>query len=228
MRRKSSMLYKCLTFVLTAVLLHISLGTALAITPQVIAKLLTSGGSIKVNDNNTPSGASIVSGATIETPDNVAATIQIGDLGIVELPPGTIAVIEFSGDNIKVTLKKGCATLETNKGTKGSMVNTDGKVLQTNSNAEIGMPGDPMYKRMSTAATSDGTVRRRFPVCGLVPAGAMPAGVAGAVGTAGATGAGAAGLSAGAIAAIIAGVAGGAVIVGIVGTRGGDSSPSRP
>ena len=84
MRRKNSMLYKCLTFALTALLLHISLGTALAINPQVIAKLLTSGGSIKVNDNNTPSGASIVSGAILETPDNIAATVQIGDLGIVD------------------------------------------------------------------------------------------------------------------------------------------------
>ena len=224
MRRKNSMLYKCLTFALTALLLHISLGTALAISPQVIAKLLTSGGSIKVNDNNTPSGASIVSGAILETPDNIAATVQIGDLGIVELPPGTIAVLEFSGDNIKVILRKGCASLETNKGTKGSIVNTDGKVLQTNSNAEIGMPGDPMYKRMSTAASSDGAVRRRLPVCGFIPAGAMPA----IVGAAPAAGAAATGLSGGAIAAIIAGVAGVAVIVGIVGTRGGDSSPSRP
>ncbi len=226
MRLRHTKLYKGLTLAVATVLLHVSFGAALAASPQVIAKLLTTGGTIKVNDNDTPSGASIVSGATLETPDNVAATIQIGDLGILELPPGTVAVLEFSGNSVKVTLRKGCATLETNKGTTGSIMNTDGKVLQTNSNAEIGMPGDPNYRRSSTAASSDGLSRRRLPVCGLVPAGAMSPGaiVAGTV----AGGAVAAGLSGGAIAAIIAGVAGGAVIVGIVGTRGGDSSPSRP
>ena len=132
MRRKSSMLYKCLTFVLTAVLLHISLGTALAITPQIIAKLVTTGGSIKVNGINLPSGSSIVSGATIETPDNVTATIQIGGLGIVELQAGTIASIEFQSGSIKVLLKKGCANLKTNKGTSGEIYDEKGNSEKTN------------------------------------------------------------------------------------------------
>ena len=115
-----------LTLALVAILMHISVGVTLAASPQVIAKLLTTGGQVKVNDNDTPSGSSIVSGATIETPANVGATIQVGDLGLVELPPGTIAIIEFAGSNIKVTLKQGCATLETNKGTTGSLVDYKG------------------------------------------------------------------------------------------------------
>jgi hypothetical protein len=214
-------LYKFLSLAMIAALMNVSLATAFAASPQIVAKLLTTGGTVKVNDNDTPSGATIVSGATIETPASVGATIQVGDLGVVELPPDTIALIEFSGNNIKVTLKKGCAILDSNKGTTGSIVNVDGKMLRTNSNAEEGMPGDANYKRLSNvAASSDGTMRRRLPVCGVI-VGAAPIPPVPPVGPV-------AGLSAGAIASIIAGVAGGAVIVGIIGTRGGDSSPSRP
>ena len=206
MRRKNSMLYKCLTFALTALLLHISLGTALAIPPQIIAKLVTTGGSIKVNGNNLPSGSSIVSGATIETPDNVTATIEIPGLGTVELQEGTIASIEFSGNNIKLTLKKGCASLKTNEGTTGSVVNDQDKLLTTNDKAGV-------------AAQSNGKKSRVLPTCGAVFGGNPPATTA--AGTGG-------GLSSAAIGAIIAGVAGGAVIIGIVGARGGNNSPSRP
>jgi hypothetical protein len=228
MKLKNNRAYKGISLALMTILLHLSVGATMAAPTQVIAKLLTTGGTIKVNDNDSPSGSSIVSGAVIETPDNIAATIQIGDLGILELPPGSLAVLEYSGNNIKVTLRRGCAILETNKNTTGSIVNTDGKLLQTNSNAEEGMPGDANYRRMSRAANSDGTMRRRLPVCGLVPAGPGMTTLPGVIGAAGAGGAAAAGLSGGAIAAIIAGVAGGAVVVGIIGTRGGDSSPSRP
>ena len=219
-----------LTLALVAILLHISVGATLAASPQVIAKLLTTGGQVKVNDNDTPSGSSIVSGATIETPANVGATIQVGDLGLVELPPGTIAIIEFAGSNIKVTLKQGCATLETNKGTTGSIIDYKGGMLTTNSGAEEGMVGDSAYRRLnSVTAKSDGTMRRRLPVCGIVPPGAAAVVAPAVLGPvlAGGGVAAATGLGAGTIAAIIAGIAGGAVIVGIVGTRGGNPSPSR-
>ena len=89
--------------------------------------------------------------------------------------------------------------------------------------------GRLQFRRVAAAqAKSDGSTRRRFPVCGIIPVGSsvVTAPAAGAV--AEAAGAAAGGLSAAAIAAIVAGVAGGAIVAGIVGTRGGNPSPSAP
>lgn len=225
MHKGNSFRNKSIALVLTLALSHLSFIVAMA-APQLAGKLITSGNlPITVNGNSTQGGSSILSGAVIETPDNVSATIQIGDLGEVQLTPGTIAVIEFSGNNIKLTLKKGCGSLQTNKGTTGSVVNDQGKLLSTNSDAEEGVSGDPDFKKMTgVAAKSDGTKRRLLPTCGVIFGGNLPATT---VTTAGAGGGIGGGLSSTAIGAIIAGIGGAAIIGGIIGF-GGDSSPSSP
>ena len=221
MHKRNSFRNKSIALVLTLAISHLTFIVAMA-APQLAGKLITSGNlPITVNGNSAQGGASILSGAVIETPDNVTATIQIGDLGEVQLTPGTIAVIEFSGNNIKLTLKKGCGSLQTNKGTTGSVVNDQGQLLMTNSSAEEGVVGDPEFKGLnSVAAKSDGTKRRLLPTCGAVFGGNLPA-------TTAAPAAAGGGLSSTAIGAIIAGVGGAAIIGGIIGF-GGDSSPSSP
>ena len=233
MLKTRKIILKSLALALVFAMSQLSLGTVMAsVSQQIIAKIITAGGSARVNDTDATSGSSIVSGATIETPANVSATIQIGSLGVVELSPGSIAVIQFTDNTVNVTLKQGCVVLQTNKGTSGAITDSKGTALKTNSEAEEGVFGEPDYRRVAAAqAKSDGSTRRRFPVCGIIPVGSsvVTAPAAGAV-VAGAAGAGAAagGLSAAAIAAIVAGVAGGAIIAGIVGTRGGNPSPGAP
>ncbi len=221
MNKGNSLRNKLIALVITIAVSHLSFAVALA-APQIAGKLITSGNlPITVNGNSTQGGSTILSGAVIETPDNVSATIQVGDLGELELGPGSLAVIEFSGNNIKVTLKRGCGALQTNKGTTGSIVNEQGKVFATNSSAEEGIVGEPDYQKLNNvAAESDGTKRRRFPVCGVL-FGGNPAVTTAPVPTVGG------GLSGAAIGAVLAGIGGAAIIGGIIGF-GGDASPSSP
>jgi hypothetical protein len=222
MKLKQRRPLQALSLALIATLCHLSVATVWAAPPQVLGKLMTTGGTVSVNGNDTPSGATIASGAAIITPANVGAAVDIGSLGRVELTPDTSAVIEFSGNNIKLILKKGCALLETQQGTTGSVVNDNGALLNTSGEAEEGNPGEANFKRLgSVPARSDGALRRYLPICDLT--GKPLGGVGGKVILPTA-----AGLGAGAIAAIIGGVAGVATVVGIVGTRGGNPSPPRP
>jgi hypothetical protein len=219
MKLKQRRPLQALSLALIATLCHLSVATVWAATPQVLGKLMTTGGTVSVNGNDTPSGATIASGAAIITPANVGAAVDIGSLGRVELTPDTSAVIEFSGNNIKLILKKGCALLETQQGTTGSVVNDNGALLNTSGEAEEGNPGEANFKRLgSVPARSDGALRRYLPICDLT---GKALGVPPPLPVV-------AGLGAGAIAAIIGGVAGVATVVGIVGTRGGNPSPPRP
>ena len=69
---------------------------------------------ITVNGNSTATGATILTGSTIETPDQVSATIDLGDAGVVELQPGSKIQIDFDENgNVRVKVLKGCVV--TNK-----------------------------------------------------------------------------------------------------------------
>ncbi len=65
---------------------------------------------ITVNGNAASSGATLLTGATIETPDQVGATIDLGDAGIVELQPNSKIQLEFDENgNVRVKVIRGCA-----------------------------------------------------------------------------------------------------------------------
>ena len=99
-------------------------------TPQVVGTLSTRGNRpIVVNGNNTEPGASILDGATIETPDGTGATISLGELGEIDLAPNTVAVITYSNGQIKVTLKRGCAIVRSKQGVAGSIETPDGTTV---------------------------------------------------------------------------------------------------
>jgi hypothetical protein len=118
---------KALTLLLVFSLLHLSLATAQAgagLTPDAAArmqgavtgKLFTRGNqSIFVNGIQTQSGATILTGAMIETPDLVGASIRIGSMGILDIAPNTKLKVEFGRDGtIKVLLMEGCVNLRIN------------------------------------------------------------------------------------------------------------------
>jgi hypothetical protein len=65
---------------------------------------------ITVNGAATATGATILTGATIETPDQVGATIDLGDAGIVELQPNSTIKLDFDENgNVRVKVIRGCA-----------------------------------------------------------------------------------------------------------------------
>jgi hypothetical protein len=157
---------------------------------QFIAKLVTSGNRpISVNGASAAGGATLLTGATIETPDQVGATVNLGSLGELLIAPNTLLTLEFDQNGVKVTLKRGCTILKTKKNYEGSIETDQG-----------------------TAAKNDKKSGGRSDVC--FPLGAsqpsVNQGAAAAAGAgAGAAGGGAGGgLSGGAIAGIVAAIGG--------------------
>lgn len=84
-----------------------------AVVPQqtLTARLTTKNNQpITVNGNSTGTGATILTGATIETPDQVSASIDLGDAGVIELEPNSKIQIDFDENgNVRVKVVRGCA-----------------------------------------------------------------------------------------------------------------------
>jgi hypothetical protein len=90
---------------------------------------------ILVNGVSTPSGTSIVSGAKIETPDGIEASIQLGPLGVLRISAGASLVLTFDRGTINVIVTKGCVNLSTKKGIAATLTNPDGSIRKNNSSA---------------------------------------------------------------------------------------------
>lgn len=104
---------------------------------QFIARLTTTGGQpITINGASAASGANLLTGAVIETPAGVSATINLGSLGEIEIEPGSELTLEFdhTGNTVKVNLRRGCAKLRTNQNVSGQIDTPDGKSTKTDSN----------------------------------------------------------------------------------------------
>src|SRR5258705_12300299 len=73
-----------------------SAATATAPQRQITARLTTKNNQpITVNGNAVGTGATLLTGATVETPDQVSATIDLGDAGVVELQPNSQIKLDF-------------------------------------------------------------------------------------------------------------------------------------
>jgi hypothetical protein len=101
------------TFSFAQVYVQASLPAPAPGSPQraITAKLATKNNApITVNGNSAGTGATILTGATIETPDQVSAVIDLGDAGVVELQPGSRVQLDFDvNGNVHVKILKGCA-----------------------------------------------------------------------------------------------------------------------
>lgn len=186
-------------------------GAASAYPPQqFIARLTTTGNrAISVNGASAASGASLLTGATIETPAGVGATIDLGELGVLDIAPNSELTLEFdpSGNgNVKVKLRRGCVVLKTKKNVIG----------------QIDSPEGP------AATTDPNTSRRKIDVCFLLGS-SQPTVNQGAAAAAGAGAGGAVATSE--INPLIwwALLAGGAIVVAIyLGTQDDDVTPVPP
>ncbi|HYG82837.1 MAG TPA: hypothetical protein VD861_20745, partial [Pyrinomonadaceae bacterium] len=128
--------------------LHLPAGAARAAFPADLAarlqgtltgQLFTRGNRpVLVNGVQTNSGATILSGAMIQTPDLVGATIVLGLLGHLDIAPNTRLTVEFGRDGkVKVTLVEGCVVLRINRGNYGAIHDEAGEKLTGNDPARM-------------------------------------------------------------------------------------------
>ena len=192
-------------------------GASVSVTaPQPIMGILTTSQNkpILVNGASAISGATIPPGATIETPDNVGATIRLGALGSLCIAPNTKLVLEFDRQgnlgNVKVNLTEGCAILRTMKNTAGTFNTAQGLAGQIS--AANGGSIDVCLRPGGTPSVDQGSAvdagaGASAVDCGAAGAAAIPAGIPPAV--------------------TVAFIGGGAVGLYLL-FRGGNPSPSGP
>ena len=102
---------------------------AMLVQQQLIVRVSTSGNRpILVNGNSTASGGSLATGAIIETPDGVSATIDLGPLGVLDIAPNSKVVLDFDCPpappagteaepcKVKAKVLAGCVVMKTKKG----------------------------------------------------------------------------------------------------------------
>jgi hypothetical protein len=103
-----------------------------AIPQQLIGRLTTRNNQpVMVNGLSATTGASIVSGATIETGADQSATVNVGSLGSVDIAPNTKLILTFDEQNLKAVIINGCATVSAKKKTTGEIANEQGSLKKT-------------------------------------------------------------------------------------------------
>jgi hypothetical protein len=169
--------------------------TSVPVPQALVAKLTTRGGAATVNGTGASSGATILSGATIETPDQVSATIDLGSAGTIDLQPNSAIQLDFANDGtVRVKVLRGCVTMKKKGAGTGEIYTAEGASEKSNGRKAMGF------------CYLDGK---------LNPFGAAAAGGGSAAGG---------GLSTAAKIAIFGGIAGGTIGI-ILGTRGSNPSP---
>jgi hypothetical protein len=113
-------------------------GESLVVVPSQLTGTLATRGSngIKVNGAHSATGATILSGATIETGTGVGATIHLVNRGVLEFEPNTKLTVDFDQDHIKVMLSEGCLHLRTRSGTTGEVITASGAREKTDPTRE--------------------------------------------------------------------------------------------
>jgi len=99
---------------------------------QLSGRLVTRGNNpITVNGNSARSGDTIFSGAQIQSPSGVGATVQLSPLGSVDIAPNTSLRLTFEAKRITVNLTQGCLILRSNRGVVGTINTPQGTSEQT-------------------------------------------------------------------------------------------------
>lgn len=131
-----------ITLVLALTQVYVSVGFAdttsesKATVAQLMGVLTTRDNKgITVNGAAALTGATVPSGAVIETPDGVGATLRLAGLGSLCIAPGSRVTIEFdqqgNAGTIKVTVATGCVILNTQQNTTGTVITPEGVAGQS-------------------------------------------------------------------------------------------------
>jgi hypothetical protein len=107
--------------------------TTTPIPPPVAGRLTTSNNQpIQVNGLSASTGASILSGATLETGADQSATVNLGAFGTVTLGPNTKIVLTFDSANFKALVMVGCAKVSARANATGEIATDQGSAGKTN------------------------------------------------------------------------------------------------
>jgi hypothetical protein len=181
----------------------------LPVPQQYIARLRTRGNNpITINGNSASTGASLVTGAMIETGADQSATIDIGDFTL-DVAPNTRLRLDYDDQGrVKVFLISGCAVVRSRGKTEAE--------IQTADNVTQGQ----------TAKKRGGAIDVCF-INGQATVNQNAAANAGAgAGAGAAAGGGGGGLSTAAIAAIVIGAGVGTVVTIVAVTNDDETNPS--
>jgi len=106
--------------------------TALVLPQQVVARLVTRNNQpITINGQSASTGASLVTGTTVETGADQSATVNVGPLGSVDIAPNTKVVLTFAPGNLKADVAYGCVVLTARKNTTGEITTEKGSIGKT-------------------------------------------------------------------------------------------------
>jgi hypothetical protein len=115
-----------LVFVTCAFQVHVMSG------PRLMGTLRTSNNKpVLVNGNKAGSGTTIISGARIQCPDKIGATVDLGSLGQLDIAANSDLTLGFAASEVSVQLRSGYVVLTTNKGITGTVTTTEGTVFRT-------------------------------------------------------------------------------------------------
>ncbi|HUQ31180.1 MAG TPA: hypothetical protein VM095_03625 [Pyrinomonadaceae bacterium] len=179
---------------------------------QATGKLTTAGNrAITVNGVPANSGDTILTGSTIETPDMVGASIDLGPLGSIDIAPNTKIQVTFAGDGtVRVTLTEGCLILRVKQGAYGVIANSEGEVTNSDPNRKSAALLDVcLPKGAPTAIVNQGAAANAGAGAGATGGTVAEEGVSGAV-----------------VGTLIAGGTGLGILVLVLVNRGENSSPS--
>ena len=137
-RRKASIAVAALLFSISQIGLQVGFAEPRAtkaeslIVQQVVARLVTRNNqAITINGQSANTGASILSGATLETGADQSATVNIGPLGTVDISPNTKVVLTFEQGNIKAVVVYGCVIVTARQNTVGEIATEQNSVGKT-------------------------------------------------------------------------------------------------
>lgn len=99
---------------------------------QIVARLATRNNApVTVNGQSVSTGASLLTGTTIETAADQSATVNVGPLGFVDISPNTKVVLTFERGILKADVVYGCVILNARKNTIGEITTEKGSIGKT-------------------------------------------------------------------------------------------------
>ncbi|HEY8410553.1 MAG TPA: hypothetical protein VIK76_04095 [Pyrinomonadaceae bacterium] len=106
--------------------------TTTAIPQQIVARLVTRNNQpISVNGQSASTGASLTTGAMIDTAADQSATVNVGPLGSVDIAPNTRVILTFEPGSLKAAVTYGCVILRAKKNTTGEIETEKGSIGKT-------------------------------------------------------------------------------------------------
>jgi hypothetical protein len=103
-----------------------------AFSPQTGGTLTTTGNKpVTVNGNSVGAGTTVLPNSSIQTPEGVSATVQLGFAEVI-VSPGADVVLDFKpATEVTATLRRGCVVIRTTGDAQGTIIKPDGTSVST-------------------------------------------------------------------------------------------------